>query len=211
MTTLELAFPLRGTSLPRDHGYPLYAALASRVPAVHGAGWLGVHPVGGKVSDGLIALGPAAELRVRLPSARVGELLPLAGAQLDIAGSAIRLGAPVVHALAPRSALDARMVLLKLTAPPTRPNTDLARDVLDNEGFADRYRAELGRQLERLEVRCHLELCGRRTMTIKGKRLVGYSVRLTGLDPDGSLRVQAKGLGGRRALGCGLFRPTRGR
>jgi CRISPR-associated protein Cas6 len=107
------------------------------------------------------------------------------------------------------AALDARLVLLKLTQPPTRENAGLQRTVLDNDAIADRYRAELQRQLQVMEVAAAIDLCGRRAITIKGKRLLGYSVRLTGLDADASIRVQERGLGGRRALGCGLFRPTR--
>lgn len=211
MTTIDLAFPLRGTTVALDHGYALYSALATKLPAVHASGWLGVHPIGGKVNGGQISLGPHSELRLRIPTSRIGDVLPVSGARLDVAGSTLALGVPTVHALAPRSALDSRLVLLKLTSPPTRTQEESGRKVLDNDAIAERYREELGRQLARLDTKCELTLCGRRAITIKGKRLVGYSVRLTGLDPDASLRVQAEGLGGRRGLGCGLFRPTRGR
>jgi CRISPR-associated protein Cas6 len=210
MTVVDLSFPLSGTSIRRDHGYPLYAAITTCVPALHESRWLGVHPIGGRVADDAILLDGHAELRLRLPAEHIPAVLPLAGARLDVAGAQLRLGAPIVCALAPKAALDARLVLLKLTKPPTRTNAALGRDVLDNDGFAERYRAELGRQLAAMEVDAQLELCGRRSITIQGRRALGYSVRLTGLSADASLRVQARGLGGRRTLGCGIFRPTRG-
>ncbi len=210
MTIVDLCYPLTGSSVPVDHGYPLYAAITTYMPALHGVRWLGVHPIGGRAANGAILLGRTSELRLRIPAEHIAEVLGLAGVRLDVAGSHVRLGAPVVRALAPRSALDARFVLLKLTRPPTRANPELGRVVLDNDGFAERYAAELQRQLASLDVSADLHLCGRRSMTIRGHRLLGYSVRLTGLSADASLRVQERGLGGRRALGCGIFRPTRG-
>lgn len=209
MTVVDLSFPLVGTTIPHDHGYLVYAAVTTRIPALHDARWLGIHPVGGRRAEGVIVLGRAGELRVRLPAEHIPVLLPLAGSRLDIGKSFVRLGPPAVWPLVPSAALDARLVLLKLTRPPTRMNADLEREVLDNEAIADRYRAELGRQLEAIDVTANLELCGRRSMTVRQKRLLGYSVRLSGLDAEASVRVQAHGLGGRRALGCGIFRPTR--
>jgi CRISPR-associated protein Cas6 len=47
-------------------------------------------------------------------------------------------------------------------------------------------------------------------MTVAGKRVVGYSVRVAGLSAEQSFRLQSAGLGGKRAMGCGIFRPTRG-
>jgi len=39
--------------------------------------------------------------------------------------------------------------------------------------------------------------------------VVGYAVVVRGLDPEGSLRLQERGLGGRRRFGCGLMVPAR--
>lgn len=209
--TVDLSFPLTGKTVPLDHGYRLYAAVTTRLPNLHGARWLGIHPIGGQVIDGQIHLIRGSDLKLRLPSEEITAVLSLAGTRLDVGPSAITLGAPSIRVLVPAAALDARLVLLKLTQPPTRENAELQRQVLDNDAIAGRYRAELQRQLQAMEVAAAIELCGRRPITIKGKRLLGYSVRLTGLNADASFRVQERGLGGRRALGCGLFRPTRQR
>lgn len=209
MPTVDLSFPLTGNTVPLDHGYRLYAAVTTRLPDLHGARWLGMHPIGGQIIDDQIQLVQGSDLKMRLPSEEITAVLALAGSRLSIGQSVITLGAPSIRPLIPAAALDARLVLLKLTQPPVRENDELQRTVLDNDAIADRYRAELTRQLHAMEVTADVELCGRRAITIKGKRLLGYSVRLTGLDADASLRVQERGLGGRRALGCGLFRPTR--
>ncbi len=42
---------------------------------------------------------------------------------------------------------------------------------------------------------------------IHGREIVGFSVAVDELDPDGAVRLQEEGLGGRRRFGCGLFLP----
>lgn len=208
---VDVAFPASGKDVPQDHGYVLYAALVNALPDLHGADWLGVHPIGGRADGKRIALHHRSDVRLRIPPEAVGRVLALAGSRLELAGSLIDLGPPTVHRLTPRSALDARLVLLKLTRPPTKRSDELRREVLDNDALQLRYVEELSRQLKELEASGEVLITGRRSLAIHGKRVVGFSVRLIGLDATSSLRVQAHGLGGRRALGCGIFRPTRAR
>jgi len=37
---------------------------------------------------------------------------------------------------------------------------------------------------------------------------VGYAVRVSGLSDEDSLKLQERGLGGKRRMGCGVFVPT---
>jgi CRISPR-associated endonuclease/helicase Cas3 len=212
VTTVDLSFPIVGERVPRDHGYALYGALSRAVQSLHGARWLGVHPLGGKLAnEGNLELGERSQLRLRMPADRIAEVLPLAGAKLDVAGSVIRLGAPSVHPLAPVASLDARLVAIKLTDAPRRRNEGLGRDALDVSGFATRYTAEIKRQLGLLGIGGPFELHGRRSLTVGGRRVVGYSVRVLGLSADQSIALQENGIGGKRRMGCGVFRGTRGR
>lgn len=200
-TVVDLGFPIAGTTIPVDHGYPLYGALARRFPAIHGAGWIGVHPLRGKpVAEKRLDVS-RSELRLRVPATKISDLLGLVGASLDVMGASLRVGAPRVWPLAPAATLDARLVFVKLTriAPPH------TRAMLE-----ERYQAELLRQMADLEVEGAVTLCGRRTLTVRDKRLIGYSVRVSSLSAADSLALQEHGLGGKRAMGCGLFRPTRG-
>jgi hypothetical protein len=171
VTTVDLSFPVLGERIPRDHGYALYGALSRAVPSLHGARWLGVHPMGGTLADeGNLQLGQRSQLRLRLPADRIVEVLPLAGAKLDISGSAVRL---------------------------------------DVTGFAARYTTEIKRQLGLLEIGGPFELHGRRSLTVGGRRVVGYSVRVLGLSADQSIALQENGIGGKRRMGCGVFRASR--
>jgi CRISPR-associated protein Cas6 len=212
MTMVDLSFLLKGAAVARNHGYALYGALSRAVPALHGADWLGVHPLTGTLSDeSTLALRENARLFLRLPAERIPDALPLAGQTLEVAGSRLVLGPPTVSALIPAASLDARLVVLKLTGAPYRVNQSLGRKTLDVDAFAERYAAELKRQLVALEITTTPQLRGRRSITVGGKRIVGYSVRVSGLNADQSLALQAHGLGGKRRMGCGIFRPTRGR
>jgi CRISPR-associated protein Cas6 len=211
VTTVDLSFPVLGERVPRDHGYALYGALSRTVKTLHGATWLAVHPLSGtKLDQATLQFGHRSQLRLRLPTDKIAEVLPLAGAKLDVAGFPIRLGAPSVHALVPAASLDARLVAIKLTAAPRRRNEDLGREALDIAGFADRYTAEIRRQLDALGIPSSFELHGRRSLTVDGHRVVGYSVRVLGLSADASIALQEKGIGGKRRMGCGVFRGTRG-
>lgn len=208
---VDVAFPLAGQSIPVDHGYALYSALCAAVPALHGAAWLSVHPLSGNpVEVGTLALRDNARLFLRLPAERIPDVLPLVGRTIEVAGTRLALGAPNVSALVPAACLDARLVVLKLTEAPRRENQDLRRQTLDMAVFPDRYAAELKRQLTALDISSPPELRGRRSTTVSGKRVIGYSVRVSALSAEQSLRLQISGLGGKHRMGCGIFRATRG-
>jgi CRISPR-associated protein Cas6 len=191
-------FPAQGRQLPADHGYALYSAITSRLPALHGAAWLGLELLSGVPwRQGIIVLPTrGASLRLRIPADHYGHVLPLAGARLDIAGHTLRLGLPTARPLTPARSLYARCVTIK--------------KFTDPEPFLDAAR----RQLVALSVNATLELPTdeqgrprRRIITIQGRHVVGFSLAAHGLNDDDSLRLQTSGIGGRRAMGCGHFNP----
>lgn len=193
-----VSFPVQGRQLPADHGYALYSAIARQLPALHGAPWLGLELLSGVPwRAGLIALPTrGAQLRLRIPAERYGDVLPLAGKRLDIAGHTLRLGIPSARPLRPATSLYARCVTIKNHTEP-EPFLDAAR-----------------RQLESLGLDAALELpldeqgrFRRRIVTIRDRRVVGFSLAAHGLGDEDSIRLQSVGLGGRRAMGCGIFNP----
>jgi CRISPR-associated protein Cas6 len=193
-----VSFPTQGRQLPADHGYALYSAIARQLPALHGASWLGLELLNGVPwRAGLVALPTrGAQLRLRVPAERYGDVLPLAGKRLDIGGHTLRLGIPSARPLQPAPSLYARCVTIKNHTEP-EPFLDAAR-----------------RQLESLGLNAALELpldeqgrFRRRILTIRDKRVVGFSLAAHGLSDEDSIRLQSLGLGGRRAMGCGHFNP----
>jgi CRISPR-associated protein Cas6 len=199
---VDLAFSVRGRTIPRDHGYALYGALSRLLPGVHGADWIGIHGIAAKLaSSEELTLEPMGTLRVRIPTDKIGELLPLAGATLDVAGRPVEVGAPIIQALTPVAALDARLVIIRFTGGLSKP--------FDQAAFDQRFIVEAQRQLVSHEIRGDLELCGRQSLGVGGQRVLGHSVRVLGLSPDDSIKLQIHGLGGKRTMGGGIFRPAR--
>jgi CRISPR-associated protein Cas6 len=114
------------------------------------------------------------------------------GRTLDVRGHVVVLGAPTVITLAPHAALSARIVTIK--------------PFLDPEPFT----AGLRRQLTELDPaggpEVQIALGARKVVTIDGRKVVGFSVRLSGLADSSSVALQEHGIGGRRRMGCGVFR-----
>jgi CRISPR-associated protein Cas6 len=194
---LSVSFPVQGRQLPADHGYLLYAAITKHVPSLHSAAWLGIELISGLPwGKGIIAL-PArsASLRLRLPVDKLAQVLRLAGARLEMDGYTLRLGIPVARPLVPASSLSARIVTIKKFTKPD-PFLDAAQ-----------------RQLAQLGIAAVIEFPrdghtrSRRIITIHGHKVVGFSLAAHGLSDEDSIKLQSVGLGGRRAMGCGMFNP----
>jgi CRISPR-associated protein Cas6 len=120
---------------------------------------------------------------------QIARILPLAGRQLEIDGHRIGLGAPTVQTLTPDPALSARVATIK--------------------GFTEPepFKAAVERQLAEMGVTvAAVEVGSRKIVAIDDRKVVGFSLRVTGLTPEQSIKVQEQGIGGRRRMGCGLFR-----
>jgi CRISPR-associated endonuclease/helicase Cas3 len=210
MDTIDLLFPVLGTHVPVDHGYTLYSAISHLLTCLHdGSVPFGFAPITGvHVGGGRLHLDPArSRLRLRLAVGNLPRVLPLAGQRFQIKGDRIRLGIPQVLPLRPAPSLRARMVAIKRSRTKQPPPPDLFLDM------ARRQLHELGIQ-GNPRVPEHVNKEGRRepirrVLRVKGVRIVGYALVVEKLAPDDSMKLQEKGLGGRRRLGCGLFVPTR--
>jgi CRISPR-associated protein Cas6 len=199
---VDLVFSVKGRTLARDHGYALYGALSRAVPSLHGTSWLSVHPIPGRLIDPqTLDLEGGSQLRLRLPVEHIGQVLGLTDAILEVSGSRLELGPPTVQQLRPAAILDARLVVIKLTEGPSKP--------FDPAAFAQRFLAEAHRQLARHGIAGVAEVRGRGRITVGGRRVIGFAVRVAELSPEHSIALQIHGLGGKRSMGCGVFRPSR--
>ena len=78
---------------------------------------------------------------------------------------------------------------------------------------ASKFLETAEKELEKKEIKATLELPNadrsrhRRIITIKGKKIVGFSLIARELSDEDSIKLQSLGLGGRRAMGCGIFNP----
>ncbi len=207
---LDLSFPLTGLGLPADHGYPLYAALSAAEPELHRRVDYGVHPVAGLPLPGRrLQLTPRSRLVVRTPAGLLGLLVRLGGRTLVVGEDRVTLGAPQIQALRPAPALRSRLVVIRGFTEP-EPFLEAARRQLEALGCQGELELARPRRPVRLEGRTPGRSGPvRRTLRIRDREVVGYAVVVRGLDPEGSLRLQERGLGGRRRFGCGLMVPAR--
>lgn len=210
---VDAAFRVQGGNIPADHASPVYAAISRAVPSLHQAPDLGIFPIGGNhVPSRQLHLTDVSRLRLRLPASLLGEVLKLAGAELNIGGSPMAVGTPSIHVHTAHEALVSRLVIIK--------------GFMEADGFLEAVRRQLA------EIECDGEPSlmpietsqafegrvsraegsfVRRSLAIHGREIVGFAVRVAGLSADGSMRLQAHGVGGRRRFGCGLFVPLQAR
>jgi CRISPR-associated protein Cas6 len=175
MPSVDLVFHLRGSTIPVDHGYALYAALNRLMPALHGAQAIGVQPIRGTYSgNGLLHLTTFSELVLRLPDDQVRPYLSLAGKRLEVDGHHPQVGVPNTRMLQPAVNLRARLVTIKGFLEPG-PFLDAAK-----------------RQLQSLGVVGELLLGERRTFRVKEKQVVGFEVTVTGMTVEQSLTLQER-------------------
>ncbi len=205
MPVIDLAFQLNPSTIPIDYGYALFGAISRVVPSVHGDRRIGVHPIRGMhLEPRRLTLVAASRLRLRLPSEEVATYLALAGATLDLDGDRLAVGIPRVEPLRTAPSLLARIVTIGQTRDP-EPFLATARRQLADLGvaatpefLADPHPDRLGQPV-------------RRVIRIKGKRIIGYPLSISGLTAEESLVVQEQGIGSRRRMGCGVFVVKAGR
>lgn len=207
---IDLAFPVAGTTIPVDHGYALFAALSRVVPGIHACASLGVHPIQGRLcGDRQLALTNTSAVTLRGDLASLLSVVGLTGQTLSIAGRPVTLGAPVISPLVPARHLVSRMVTVRGYQEPVAFLDALQRQMVSLNIHADilLMRAQGSHPWEGRVGSSDAWV--RRTLCIAGREIVGYAVQATAHTDSDSLALQARGLGGRRRFGCGVFVPAR--
>jgi CRISPR-associated protein Cas6 len=188
MDMVDVAFSLRGGTIPADHGWHLFRLLAERLDWLAAEPDAGVHPIrGSRAVAGEIYLGARARLMLRLPQERAQQSFALSGARFDL-GNEVEIGSAHLRPLFAHGTLYSQFVT---TGTP------------DEAGF----QRDVSAELERAGIGCKI-ICGRmRRAQTQDAEIVGFSLMLHELSPEHSLRMQAAGLGAGRKLGCGIFIP----
>jgi len=196
---VDLQLPVRGSSLPAEHGYGLLAALAHVVPAIHQNPHIGILTVAG-IGDkqGKILLTPRSHLRIRLPIEAIPGVYQLAGQRLRVGCHNVQLGIPEILTLQPSAFLKARIVTIKGYWE-AEPFEQAAQKQLDGLGISGEVKV--------LRDKTGIPL--RKTLKIKRHTIVGFTTVVQGLSDADSIRLQQVGLGGRRRMGCGFFLPCK--
>lgn len=195
---VDLFFHVQGKQVPVDHGYALFSAISRVLETsaedkwLHDAENVGLVSIRGRYAgEGVLHLGPHARFGLRLPACLIPKVLRLAGKRLDVNGDTLRIGVSTTSALSPAPILYAHIVTTK------------------NGEDENRFDREVQRQLSVLDIKGKPVRGSRRIVTIKDKKVVGYSLLVSELTAQESIRLQEQGLGGRRKMGCGVFVPQK--
>lgn len=196
---VELRFSIIGQTIPVDHGYGLYSAIAHFQSQVHDIDTLGIHTIAGIPSeDGQIHLTDNSRLHIRLPVDKISLIYPLAGKSLKIGKHKIRLGIPEIYLLEPAERLRSRIVIIQRYQEP------------------ESFLAAAQRQLEQLDIQGKAFITKntdgspkRRTIKIKRFTVVGFGLEIINLSDEDSLTLLRYGIGGKHKMGCGIFVPVK--
>jgi CRISPR-associated protein Cas6 len=194
---VELSFGIIGETLPADHGYGLYSAIAHVCPMVHEQEGVSISTISGEPDrQGKIYLSKSSQLKIRLPyeADKIAQILPLAGQILKVGTHSIQLSIPQIFPLRPFDKLRSRIVTIKKFQEP-EPFLEAAKrqmDALGIQGNAFVPLDEIGQP-------------SRKAIKIKTFSVVGFSLVVTDLNDEDSIKLQAYGLGGKHRMGCGIF------
>lgn len=186
---INLSFAVTGDMLPVDHGFALYGAISRKLPQYHSMEGAFFRRIPGKyMQNGMLDIAPLSQLIFRIQYSHRKAFMKLIGSGLRVCDHDIRLGVVSVTGLEPKAELYSDLVT-------TRGGME--------EG---RFLREIERQMKSLDVEVEdITIHKRKIFSIHGSRLVGYSLSVSGLSEEHSLRLQSNGVGGRRKLGCGFF------
>lgn len=190
---VDVAFALKGGTIPVDHGWPLYRLLAQCLPWLEADDTAGVHPIRGARSGSgspELYVGGRGRLMLRLPRERAEQSFALTGTRIDL-GDGIEIGPSQLRTLFAHGTLYSHFVAAGTTG--------------DEVAFQRAVSAEL----HGAGIRCKVVLGKMRRAQGADGEMLGFSVMLHELSPEQSLAMQQAGLGAGRKLGCGIFVPHR--
>ena len=190
---VDLCFHVLGKTIPVDHGFALHGAMSRILPHFHEDQTVGIKLIRGRyIGDGMLDISPYSELVLRLPIAGIAQYIQLAGKRLEVLGQNVSVGVPKTRALVPAVALYSHLVTTR------------------NGNMQERFEKEIVKQMGELEIQGRFSVGERKTFQVHGKQVVGYSVLVSELNAEESVKLQEVGLGGRRKMGCGFFEPFQG-
>jgi CRISPR-associated endonuclease/helicase Cas3 len=201
---INLVFPIQGKILHADHNHRLLGSLSEKIPELHNLEGLAINTISGiPDKQGTIVLTSSSRLYLRLPVEAIALVYPLVGQTLTIGEYQIKLGNPELQTLQSCESLKSRLVTIKGYTEPAS------------------FLEAANRQLQALEIKANIGIPAdeegepkRLTLKInkpdqkRSYTIVGFSVVVSDLTEEDSIKLQVHGLGGKRRLGCGVFYPN---
>ena len=195
---VDLAFKINCRSLPVDHAYALSQALIKALPwfkdepdagmhtihvAESGNGWMRPNQ-----ADALLHPSRRTRFMIRVPSNRIEDATQLVGRDLDADGYTVQIGDVSVRHLTDHTTVFSRHVVSEYD--------------WDENQFLD----AMFEQLTQMDVHAKKMLCGmEKSIKTPDKELKTRSLMMADLTVEDAIKIQQKGLGPHRLLGCGVF------
>ncbi len=198
----DLLFRLRGKSLDIDHAYALSQALQQHLGpdtcariGVHGIrlagsgnGWNRPEEI-----DAELPLSRRARLVIRVHRDDSDAVAQITDQTLQVGRQAVDVGQSSVRKLSSLGTVYARAIRCEQD----QSEEDFLQEVAD--------------ELARMEIKVSKMICGKTGAIRTGNETVFTRALLVAdLKPEESVRLQQRGIGGGRMLGCGLFVPHKG-
>ncbi len=198
----DLVFKLRGSSLDIDHAYALSQALQQHLDPDTCAriGVHGVHMAGSgngwnrpEQIDAELPLSRRARLVIRVHRDDSDAVTQITDRTLQIGRQSVQVGASSIRKLSSLSTIHARAVRC------------------DPEQSEDDFLRQVASELSAMDIDVSKMMCGKTGAIRTGDEVIfTRAVLVADLKPEESVRVQQRGIGDSRMLGCGLFVPHRG-
>ena len=201
---VDLTYKISCKCLPLDHAHSLSSAIHKALPWIAENEHAGIHLIHGAESgngwmrpdnarDELLFLSRRTKLSLRLHKDNLDDARKLTGTSLDVDSYIIEVGDALIKPLSMQSTLFSRYIISSETE------------------TEDEFLQRVYNELTGMGIEVSKLLCGK-THVIEGKNSTIFtrSVMLAELKPEHSVKVQQRGIGEGRKMGCGLFIPHKG-
>ena len=197
---LDVVFGISCRAIPVDHAYALSLAIRQEIPWIDDEPDAGIHTIHVAASgngwmrpdNGGQLLYPSrrTKLTLRIRKNRLESVSSLVGKTIDVAGNAL-----TVNNMSQKRLSDITTIFARYIA---------AENTNDEMEFMQQVAATL----KAMDVKPKKMLCGKETqLTIGDGTVITRSLMIADLSLSESLRLQQKGLGSYRLMGCGIFLP----
>ena len=204
---IDLLFGIDGRTLPVDHAHALAMALKAAAPTIAADTRIGIHNIHVAGSQNgwerpdpqlgqVLQLSKRTKLAIRTPKEHSAALqAELSEQTLDVLGHRLTLSAAKLRLLSSHTTLFARNLVL----------------VGDEAQDEDQFLRRIAGELAAMQIVVRKALCGKTAaLRMSHGSIPTRSLMLADVRPEESLRLQQRGLGSHRDLGCGIFIPHKG-
>ena len=201
---VDLVFKLDCKMLPLEHAHALSQAIQSVLDWIETEELAGIHQIHVAESGNgwmrpedptneVLHLSRRTRMSLRVPKERIEDAKQLTGQTLDVDGYELTIGEASIKLLSELSPLFSRYV------------------ICDAEQNEEEFLLSVAEQLQAMDIPVKKMMAGmQHLIRTPEKVLHTRSIMVADLDKEHAVRLQQRGIGPGRHLGCGIFLPQKG-